>query len=63
MVYMSNSTFPCPKCKGYTYVYHGKKVPEKAAYRRYRKCSACGYTYQTLEVFDREDARRKDYKG
>ena len=47
---------PCPMCQGLTQVYFGKKEDDK--YRRYRKCTACGYTYQTLEVFSREDGRK-----
>lgn len=55
---MSEPNFPCPRCRGLTRVYFGKK--EGANYRRYRKCTACGYAYQTLETFNREDGRTED---
>jgi len=61
-VSMSEHPFPCPKCKGYTRVYHGKRLHKglsEPSYQRYRKCTACGYTYQTIEVFYREDGRTK----
>lgn len=44
----SHFAFPCPTCGGRTYVTFESDA--KDGYRRHRTCSACSYTYITLEM-------------
>lgn len=48
----------CPRCLGKQVMVSGGKHTVRGNYRRYRRCTECGYTFTTIEYYVPSDKVR-----